>query len=343
MGLIKSLLNAARSAWNLIFGLPADIGRAVAGVWSFARSVQQVADYVLSHPLTELLNAIALFAAVVTGNHQAEINAIVRIDPWIYRHRVLPLRADVLLWLAQLRARIAYLFAQAYLYINQKFAQAEAYTRQLVGAEHKDMLAHFTAAERYAYAQALQRKKEIEQEAAQAYNAHLGDRLGLAGRLADIIAAHNPAERALVRVIVTAVADLAGAENPLARLALGFAVRELVNRLAVDKVAARLLGDLLGPVIGTPRSHGVADTVNGLGARIEALERTWADFMDHGGPEVEQAGSDWKDMDSVFTDAALVAFMAATIADPVAAAAETARVIIPVTNSAAAAWHGLLT
>ena len=342
MGIINTLISAARTAWGFLTGLPGDIGRALAGLWSFARSIQQVADYVLSHPLTELLNAIALFAAVVTQNHEAEINALIRVDPWIFQHRVLPLRAQVLLWFRQLEARIAYLFAQAYLYINLKFRQAEAYTRQLVEAEHKDMLTHFAEAERYAFLQALTRKKEIEQEAADAYNAHLADRLGLARRLADLIAAHNPATAGLVRAIVTGVVDLAGAENPLARLALGFLVRQLVNRLAVDKVAARLLEDLLGPIIGTPRSHGVADTVNGLSTRLEAVERRWADFMDHGGPEVEQAGADWKDMDSVATDAALVAFMALTIADPVAAANDTARVIIPVSSGAAAAWHRLI-
>ena len=343
MDIINSLIGIARSAWNFLLGLPSDVGNALSALWSFTRQVHQVADYVLSHPLTELLNAVAVFAAVTTGNHDALIHAVQRIDPWIYRNRILPLRSQVLLWFRQLETRIAYLFAQAYLYINQQIAATRAYARALTAAEHKSMLAHFTEAERYAYAQALTRKKEIEQEAAAAYNAHLGERLGLAGKLAGIIAGHNPAEAALVKGIVTLITDLAGAENPLARLALGFALRELINHLAVDKAAARLLDDLLGPILGTPRSHGVADTVNGLGSRIEALERTWADFMDHGGPEVEQAGSDWKDMDSVFTDAALVAFMAATIASPAAAAADTARVIIPVTSAAAAAWHNLLT
>ena len=343
MGLITTLINIAKGAWNFITGLPGDIGQAFQALWQFARSVQQVADYVLSHPLTELLNAESLLLAILTGNHEAELNAIVRIDPWIFRHRVLPLRAQVLLWFRQLEARIAYLFAQAYLYINLKFRQAEAYTRQLVEAEHKDMLAHFTEAERYAFLQALTRKREIEQEAADAYNAHLADRLGLAQRLADLIAAHNPAVAGLVRTIVTGVIDLAAVENPLARLALGFALRQLINRLAVDKVAAQLLDDLLGPILGTPHSHGVADTVNGLSARLEAVERRWADFMDHGGPELEQAGSDWKDMDGLATDAALLAFMAATIADPVAAANDTARVILPVSSGAAAAWHNLLT
>lgn len=342
MGLINTLIGWARSAWSFLSGLPGDVSRALQALWQFVRSVQQVADYVLSHPLTELLNAIAVFAAAATDNQDALIRAIRRIDPWIYANRVLPLRAQVLRWLAQLEARIAYLFAQAYLYINQRFAAAEAYTRRLVGAEHQDMLAHFAEAERYAFQQALTRKKEIEQEAADAYNAHLADRLGLARRLADLIAAHNPVVGGLVRDIVAGVVDLAAVENPVARLALGFLLRQLIDRLAVDKVAAQLLEDLLGPILGTPRSRGVADTVNGLSLRLEAVERRWADFMDHGGPEVEQAGSDWKDMDGVVTDAALLAFMAATIADPAAAAADTARVILPVSSGAAAAWRNLL-
>ena len=342
MGVITTLVNVAKTVWGFLTGIPGDIGRALAGLWNFARQVQQVADYVLSHPLTELLNAFAAWAAVVTGNHQALANALVRIDPWIWRHRVLPLRAEVLLWLAQLRARIAYLFAQAYLYINLKFEQAEAYTRRLVAAEHDDMLQHFTAAEKYAFDQALMRYQAIEREAADSYNARLHERLGLIGTVADLAATRNPVVRALVADVTGALVDLAAVDNPVARLALGFVIREIIDRLAVDKPVGVLLGDLLGPVLGNPRARGVADTVGDLEDRIIALEREWATFMADGGPEVLQAGKDWRDLTSLVTDAALVAFMAETIAAPAVAAGEAAAVINPIAAGATAAWRSLL-
>lgn len=342
MGVITTLVNIARGAWNFITGLPGDIGRAFAALWNFARSVQQVADYVLSHPLTELLNAYALFAAVVTQNHQAELNAIVRIDPWIFRHRVLPLRAQVLQWLAQLRARIAYLFAQAYLYINLKFREAEQYAQRLVQAEHKDMLDHFTEAERYAFQQALMRYQAVEREAADAYNAHLQDRLGLLGRLADLAGTRNPVVRGLVADLVRGIVDLAGAEDPLARLALGFLVRQLVDRLAVDKPIAALLGDLLGPLLGRPRSRGVFDTVASLAERTDALEAQWATFMADGGPEILQAGEDWANLTSLVTDAGLLGFLGLSVADPGAAARDVNAVVVPLADAAAAAWRGII-
>lgn len=343
MGIITTLVNIAKGAWNFLLGLPGDIGRALQALWSFARAVQQVADYVLSHPLTELLNALALFAAVVTGNHEAEVNAIIRIDPWIFRHRILPLRAQVLVWFAELRARIAYLFAQAYLYINLKFREAEAYTRQLVAAEHKDMLAHFTAAERYAFQQALMRYQAIEREASDTYNSHLDDRLGLARTLADQIATRNPVVRGLVGDAIRLIVDLIGVEDPLARLTLGFLLREVINRLAVDKPMAALLSDLVGPILGRPHARGVADVVTGLEERLEALEGWQATFMRDGGPEILQAGEDWSDLTSLVTDAGLLGFMAATIAAPGQAAADVNHVLVPVAAAAAAAWRDLLT
>lgn len=343
LGIINTLVNVARGAWRFLAGIPGDIGNALQGLWNFARSVQQVIDYVLSHPLSELLNAIAIFTATVTGNHLALVNAIERIDPWINRNRIIPLRAQVLTWFAQLRARIAYLFAQAYLYINLKFRQAEKYALALVRAEHADMLKHFTAAEQYAYAQALMRYQAIEHEAADTYNSHLKDRLGLVQVLADLAATRNPVVQALVKDLVTGVIDLAGAEDPLARLALGFLVRELVNHLAVDRPVAALLQDLLGPLLGRPRARGVADVVGDLEDRVDAIEQWQATFMADGGPEILQAGEDWADMTTLLTDAALLAFLGSTVIDPAAAAAEVNRVLVPVADGAATAWRDLVT
>lgn len=343
MGLITTLVNIAKGAWNFITGLPGDVADAYHALWSFIRQVQQLLDYVLSHPLSELLDALAAFAAVVTGNHDALIAAIERIDPWIVRHRVIPLRVQVLHWFAQLRARIAYLFAQAYEYINLKFREAEQYTRTLVDAEHKSMLQHFTAAEHYAYLQALARYQAVEREASDPYNARLKDRLGIAGKLADEIVTRNPAVSSLVKAITAGLVDLLGVEDPLARLALGFVIKHLVDDLSVDKPIAALLSDLLGPILGQPRSRGVADTVGDLADRLAAVEGWQATFMADGGPEILQAGGDWKDLTSLLTDAALLAFTAETIAADGAAAAEVSRILVPVADAAAAAWHDLLT
>lgn len=342
MGIITTLLGWGKSAWNFLTGLPGDIGNALSALWHFIASVHQVLDYAFSHPLTELLNVEAFLAGLVTDNQVAMLNALMRIDPWIVRHRVLPLRQQVLLWFAQLRARIAYLFAQAYLYINLKFREAEAYTRQLVTAEHNSMLLHFKEAEQYAFAQALARYQAIEHEAASAYNAGLDDRLGLAGRLADLIATRNPAVRGLVRAITTGLVDLAGVENPLARLALGFVIRQLIDRLAVDKPVADLLNDILGPILGRPRSRGVPDTVADLEARLRAVESWQAAFMADGGPEILQAGEGWAELTSLIVDAGLLGFMAETIVDPPAAARQAADIILPVADAARAAWTGLL-
>lgn len=343
MGIISTLVNIARGAWNFITGLPGDIGRALQSLWNFARQVQQVADYVLSHPLTEVLDTLAILMATLTGNHEALVNALRRIDPWIYHNRVLPLRSAVLLWFAQLRARIAYLFALAYLYIGLKFRQAEQYALALVQAEHADMLRHFTEAEHYAYEQALMRYQAIEREAADTYNARLPERLGIAKTLADLIATRNPLVRGLLSDLVTGIEDLGLADTLLGRLILGVIVRQVISRLTVDRAAGVLLSSMLGPLLGRPRARGVADVVGDLADRVSALEDGQATFMRDGGPEILQAGQDWAEITGLAVDAALLGFVAATIAAPAQAARDTAAAVLPVTGAAAAAWHRLIT
>ena len=171
--------------------------------------------------------------------------------------------------------------------------------------------------------------------AASAYRGSLADRRAVVGGLVGELAGRGVASRAVIDVIERLAVDLVEVDNPVAGWLLQRAIGEVLRLAGADSAIASLIGDLTahGPGGAEPRDlHGV---IGDICARLNAAERWEARFMADGGPEILQAGEDWKDLTAVGTDAALLAFMALTITDPEAAANETARVLVPVADGAA--------
>jgi hypothetical protein len=339
---ITSAVGWALSAWRKVTGIASDIPDALHDLWHFAAQAVAGIRYVFTHPLASFLNAWAILSALLTGNTVALRNAMFRLVGWYDVNRLNPLRAAVILWFRQLRARIAYLFALAYLFINLRYRQALAYTRRLVTAEHQAMLRAFAAAEAYTRKLTDALHKTIESEAASAYAATLKNRASIVNRLADLIATRNPVVRGAVRDLIRVVLDLLAIDDPLARLAATFLIREIVNRLGVDKAAGTLLADIAGPLLGDPKPKGIPDVIKNIGQRLDGHDSQWTTFMDDGGPELLQAGKEWKGLTSYLTDAAMLAFFADAVARPQRWAAETAAVAGPAVHEATAAVSALL-
>ena len=342
VGWITTAVSIATGLWRKIAGGAGNIVDALTDVWRFISQVLTGLRYVFTHPVTSILNAVAVFSAYISGNVVALRNALNRLIGWYDVTRVNPLRAAVLRWFAQLRARIAYLFALAYLYINLLYHRSLAYTRALVGAEHKAMLKAFASAEAYTRQLVSALHKDIESEAARGYSATLRERASIINRIADLIATRNPAVRTIVRDLIRIVLDLLAIDDPLARLAAGFLIREIVNRLGIDKAAGQLLADVAGPLLGDPKPKGLNDVIKNIGQRLDALESQWATFMDAGGSQILQAGKEWKGITGYVTDAAMLAFFADAVARPQQWAGEVAAVMGPAVRAATAAVAAVL-
>lgn len=342
IGWIVTVIGIATGLWRKITGGAGDIIDALKDVWSFIAQVMTGLRYIFTHPFTSVLNAAAVLAAWLTGNEVALRNALNRLVGWYDYYRVNPLRAQVIRWFRQLEARIAYLFAVAYMYINLLYCRSLAYTRLLVSIEHKAMLKAFAAAEAYTRQLVAALHKDIEHEAASGYSATLHNRTTIVSRIADLIATRNPAARAIVSRLIEIILDLLVIDDPIARLAATFLIREVVNRAGIDKAAGNLLADIAGPLLGDPKPKGIPDVIRNIGDRLDALESQWATFMDDGGPQILQAGREWKDVTGYVTDAALLAFFADAVARPQAWAREVAGAAGPAVRAATAAVAALL-
>lgn len=222
---------------------------------------------------------------------------------------------------------IAFAVGVARVYVNQERAQRRREVHRAV-AELTQRIRHL--------------HQTIEREAASGYRTGISGRIGTASFLARIIENNNPLVRGIVSRIVAGLLDLLAVDNPVARLALGFLVKHLIDRLGVDKVAGRLLGDLLGPLAGRPRPHDLHDVIADISDRLGAIEAWEAQFMADGGPEILQAGQQWKAIAGPAGDVALLGILGLAVTHPDAFARDVTGALGVVVHDTIGAVHKLL-
>ena len=196
----------------------------------------------------------------------------------------------------------------------------------------------------YAYVPAQVRYvfQTINQVSSSAYRATLAERHGIVQSLIGEIAARNPAVHLITRELEGLILRVLETDNPLE----AFIAKELISRLladtGVDAALARLIGDLAGHLTGGQSPRDLHGTILDLAERLNRVEAWEANFMQHGGPEILQAGDDWKDETSPLTDGALLGFFALISAEPRAAAAATHDTLGVLIKDTIGAVHKLL-
>lgn len=335
MNILKTLFSWASSAWSAAAGIPGDISRAIQSVWHYITSVHNFLSWLTANPI---LGYARTALAYMTGVHfdlLAIHAALSRVAHWIWIDIVRPVRDALNRRISQLAAWTArQLAAERSARIRADLNERAA----RIKADAAERAARIKAIKAEAAARVKGDKATlatVQHEAASGYDSQLHDRLGIVGKVVDLLATHNPEIKGIVTKLVTGLLDLETVDDPVLRFVLSKVLMEVIDKAGVDKVAADLATRLLGPLLGHARPtdlHGVAADISG---RLNALEAEWATFMEHGGPQVETAGQEWADMTSLLVDAGLLAFFGLAVADPTAWAAGIADTIGVVANDAA--------
>lgn len=337
-----SVVNWAKSAWGGISGAVGSAGGALGGIWRYITSLATALQYMMSHPITGIVNALAMFAGLVTGNlHDAGLSAR-RAIGWYDQNRLNPTKQWVTRQFNVVYALLASDLKMLIRTILDYYGRAKAYALVLVKEEQKDRIAGDQRSEAYTRQQVKLALALIQKEAASGYALTLQQRMSLITRLADVIVTRNPLVKDAMSIIIRGLLDILAIDNPLARLALGFAITQVVDRLGLDKVAGTLLRDLMAPILHDSAPSNLHDVIEQIGLRLNAQEAQWAQFMADGGPEILQAGEQWRDITGLATDAALLAFLGLAVADPRAWARDVAAVAGPVVGGAVAGVTAVL-
>jgi hypothetical protein len=162
----------------------------------------------------------------------------------------------------------------------------------------------------------------VDQEAANGYNPTLRARAGTLQRLIDTLAAHDPFVAGVVKDLAGFLIDLAEVDNPVLRLAAEFVLRQVINHLGLDTALRDLAGRLLGGILGAGPPKTLAGVTEAIGSRLNAVEQSVSDLSPLAGE-----ADDLHEMGTLAFDAALLAYLAAGVADPRAWADDTNAVL----------------
>jgi hypothetical protein len=175
----------------------------------------------------------------------------------------------------------------------------------------------------------------IEREAASAYRVTNDARASLIVKLLDFAADRAPEIKAITKDIAGGILDLLEVDDPILRLGLGFLIKQVIDRLGIDKGVGALISDLIDPIIGDHKPTDLHGVVLDMTKRIGALEGQFATFFQDGGAQVEQAGDDWKNITSIEGQTAIAAFTTQAVLAPATWAAEIADTVGAAANALA--------
>lgn len=312
------------------------------GFMHWLDQVSQATDYMWTHPISDLSEGLSLFAGLVTGNGKAAQAAANRLIGWQSQNQTGALKRWTQGQIAALEHQVVE--AQAFT-IHLVHVAVDALFRQLTGmleAEADSRIRGDKREHRYTAQQIRALHSAIEHEAASAYRAGFSGRLGVASRLADYLINHNGLVSAITRDLISGILDLASVDDPIARLAVGFLLKHVIQRLGVDKLAGSALSELLAPLLGNPRPRNLPEVIRDVSGRLGALEGQQAQFWAHGGSDVEQAGQQWAAITHPLIDAALLAWLGEAVIDPERWARQLSGAVNGPMNAAATEMHKLI-
>lgn len=342
MDWLKTLQNWASSAWGSITGAVANPVAALTNLWHYITSLHDALAWLGANPLVKGYKAFLLNFTIIGLAIDAAQAAIGRIGAWVWLHEVKPVRDRLQAEIVALRGWAVAMFAAQQAEIVRLYLASLAYTRQLVGIERAQRIKALElehAAMLKAVAACL---ATVQQQAASAYNAGLHDRLGVVGTILEDIAGHTPLIKDAIDLLLKDFVDIENIDDPVIRWLANKAIDEIVNNAQVDKAAGNLAQSLLGPIIGQPRAKGLHDVIADISTRLAAMESQWATFMRDGGPEVEQAGEQWKEITGVLVNLGFLGFTGLAATDPAAWATGVSDSVGTVANDSIGAIVGLI-
>jgi hypothetical protein len=313
---LKSMLHYAQGAWSFIFGAATDPVKALESLWKFAGSIHQLFSHLFAN-VSRLLHwrHLSLSALMLTAISDI-LDALERVKKWVWSHQVNPVRRHLINRIGRLYHWTAHNLFLLRKYDIRLFFAALGYAYRLVKHERAMRIKAVSAARKYTVTLVKASLRTVDTEAAAGYNSGLQARKSLINTIADDIVNNSPLVKGLVKDLIAALEDFLAVDNPVARLALQFALSKVIDNAAVDKVTGSLLKMLISDLTGEHKAETLHDVTKDVSARLTGLEQRWAEFAADGGSEIEKAGEEWKKLGSLPVDLAIVAFLADMVADP---------------------------
>lgn len=329
-----SVKHAGGNALHSVSGNSRQQAKSGFNLWQFTSSAYHSFTYMLTHPLSDLENQAAILAGLFTGNHDAAWNALYRLIGWNQQNVITPQLSPIRFIIVRIQATVKAAITSLRVWVTGQLRGLRAWVMALIRHERRARRRADARVEHLARQLARHSLATVQREAASAYRAATPAQTSEIQRLAADLVARDPLVRDLVGRLVSGAIDLAEVDDPLLRIALGFVMKEVINRLGIEKPAGELLNSLLSSILGNGPPKNLHAVILAICQRLTAVEGQWTTFMADGGPEILQAGEEWAKLTSLTVDAGLLAFFGGMVADPTGWARDVSDVAGPVVGGA---------
>lgn len=334
MNVFANMLAWAIVAAANLAGISLSLPETLTSLYRYTDSVRVALSTVVNEGLEPLAERVADLAGSTWQMGRTLRDAINRTSGWIWSHMIVPVWHGLDIKINTLNAQTAAKIADVRQFAITLYRDAVRVATTLNDAERNARIADVNQARAQAQALTKALHQAIENEAATGYRAGRGDRSAPLKALAQDLHVRGLIDAVVTKLLVEAADVLVNTADPALAAVVDRVIGEVIKKSGVGKDLGDYLYGLIVPGAGGPDPKDLPGVAADVSSRLSKIEDWISAFMLDGGPEVEDAGRQWKTAGSIAVDVALVAFVAQAIAAPDAWAREVADSVGVVANGA---------
>lgn len=334
MGVFASMVAWSIVAYASLAGASLDVPGALRALYQFTDSVRTALSTVVYDGLGPVAVQLADGLAATFELGKALRDAINRAAPWIWSHMIVPVWHGLDIKINTLNAQTAAKIADTRKFAYTLYLDAVRIANTLVATERDQRTADVNQARAQAQALTKALHQAIENEAATGYRSGRGDRSGPLKALAQDLHVRGLIDTVVTDLLIKAADVLVNTADPALAAVVDRVIGEVIKKSGIGKDLGDYLYGLIVPGAGGPDPKDLPGVTAALAFRLGKVEDWISGFMLDGGPEVEDAGRQWKVASSLAVDALFLGFVGQAVAAPDVWAREVADTVGVVANGA---------
>ncbi len=334
MDVFGSIVSWANSAWDGFQSVGGSLYESWNRVWHLTVSVITGLAWVVMQLISPGLTIVYQECQALIIGLRSLRDAVNRLPWWIWTYMIVPVRADLQIQIFVLRAQLLIRIQLLTDLVWVLYFVERAHTDALVAREAQQRIADIASARAYSRALTAQLHQTIENEAVSGYRQGQGIRSTLLQQLAADLHVRGLLDTVSTQLLTRAIEALVTVDDPVLAAAANRIIGLIVKKAGLGADLGDLIDRLINPGAGGAAPKNLTGVIADITHRISMIEDWISRFELDGGPEIHDAGRQWKALNSLIVDAALLAFVGQAVAAPEAWAREVSDTVGTVANDA---------
>lgn len=334
MGVFATMLLYAVVAAAELAGVQLNLPATLTALYQYTDAVRVGLAKVVYDGLGPAVVQLADGLAATFEMGRALRDAINRASGWIWANMIVPVWHGLDIKINTLNAQTARKLADLRQFAVTLYIDAVRVATTLTRDETNARVADVNLARAQAQALTKALHQAVENEAATGYRSGRGDRSAPLKALAQDLNVRGLIDTVVTDLLIKAADVLVDTADPALSAVVERVIGQVIKKSGIGEDLGDYLYGLIVPGAGGPDPKDLPGVAADVSSRLSKIEDWISAFMLAGGPEVKNAGRQWKTASSIAVDVALLAFVTQAVTDPEAWAREVADTVGVVANGA---------